>query len=133
MKGALWFWVLAATVTACRASTRCGACGMRVDPGSAWVAYVMVQGRELPFDTPHCAFVTWRRSKGDVSAARFREYYSQQMKPAAEVRFVAGSDVVGPMGPDLVPVATDNASRFARDHNGASPKTAEQIVEEGAP
>jgi hypothetical protein len=36
------------------------------------------------------------------------------------------------MGPDLVPVATEYAGRFARDHNGAPPKSVEQLLEGGA-
>jgi hypothetical protein len=51
------------------------------------------------------------------------------LKPADALRFVEGSDVVGPMGPELVPVATENAGRFTRDHNGAPPKSIEQLLE----
>jgi hypothetical protein len=55
------------------------------------------------------------------------------VEPTDDVRFVTGSDVVGPMGPDLVPVAAESAARFARDHNGAPPKSARQIIDEGVP
>ena len=33
-----------------------------------------------------------------------------------DVRFVIGGDVVGPMGPDLVPVDPPRASKFIQDH-----------------
>jgi copper chaperone NosL len=118
--------------TACGRTGRCGTCGMKVDPASAWVSYVTVNGREAPFDTPRCALAAWRGS-GTVSGARFREYYSQELISADRIRFVAGSDVIGPMGPELVPVGLDNAVRFARDHNGAPPKTAEEALQEAAP
>jgi nitrous oxide reductase accessory protein NosL len=34
------------------------------------------------------------------------------------MRFVVGSDIVGPMGPDLVPVDAARAERFTKDHGG---------------
>jgi hypothetical protein len=102
---------------------------MAIDPASPWVSYVTVGGKELVFDTPRCAFGAWRRAGSGATGARFREYYSQQLKPADGLRFVEGSDVVGPMGPDLVPVATESAGRFARDHNGAPPRSIEQLLE----
>jgi hypothetical protein len=116
-------------LVACRSGVRCGTCGMRIDPASPWVSYVTVGGKELAFDTPRCAFGAWRKAASSASGARFREYYSQEMRPAEGLRFVQGSDVVGPMGPDLVPVATENAGRFARDHNGAPPRSIEQLLE----
>jgi copper chaperone NosL len=118
---------------ACYGGPRCATCGMKVDPQSPWVSYVTLGQQEVAFDTPHCAFTALRRAEGRAWGARFREYYSQQVKPADEVRFVAGSDVVGPMGPDLVPVAAESAARFARDHNGAPPKSAREIIEESLP
>jgi hypothetical protein len=104
---------------------------MKVDPLSPWASYLTENGNELAFDTPRCALAAWKKSRL-VSDARFREYYSQELVPAARVRFVAGSDVVGPMGSDLVPVGVDHAARFARDHNGAPPRSAEQALEEQA-
>jgi copper chaperone NosL len=118
---------------ACNRGERCATCGMKIDPGSAWVSYVTIARREVAFDTPSCAVGAWRRGAREVTGARFREYYSQALLPADGLRFVAGSDVLGPMGPDLVPVAADNAGRFARDHNGAPPKSIEQILEREAP
>jgi hypothetical protein len=102
---------------------------MKIDPASPWVSYVTLHGREEVFDTPSCAFAAWRKGgTGERPPARFREYYSQNLKPAEELRFVRGSDVVGPMGPELVPVDLATAGRFAREHNGAPPQTAEDVV-----
>jgi len=125
-------WLLALSAIGCRGATRCGTCGMKVDTASRWVAYVAIDTGEQVFDTPRCAMRGWRRSRG-ATAARFREYYSQEMKPADSLRFVEGSDVVGPMGPDAVPVATQYAARFAREHNGAPPKTLAEMIESEAP
>ena len=123
--------VMAAFVlaSACRRDPRCATCGMKIDPASPWVSYVTIDGKEQAFDTPSCALAAWRKSAARVGGARFREYYSQELKPVDELRFVRGSDVTGPMGPDLVPVAAGTAGRFARDHNGAPPQKAEQVVQ----
>ena len=113
---------------ACRSAERCATCGMKIDPASPWVSYLTIDGKEHSFDTPSCAFSGWRKAGARGKNARFREYYSQVMKPAEELRFVRGSDVVGPMGPDLVPVIEDAARRFARDHNGAPPQSADDLL-----
>jgi copper chaperone NosL len=115
---------------ACQKSSRCPTCGMKIDPASAWVSYVILGNQTSMFDTPRCALTAWQKDRGRAQGARFREYYSQEVKDAAELRFVAGSDVVGPMGPELVPVIAEKAARFARDHNGAPPKSAEELLQE---
>ena len=61
------------------------------------------------------------RQAGRVGQARFREYYSQELKPAEELRFVRGSDVIGPMGPDLVPVS-EGTARGSRATTTARPR-----------
>jgi hypothetical protein len=106
---------------------------MKIDPASPWVSYVTIGGKEEAFDTPSCAVTAWRKAGTRASHARFREYYSQELKPAEELRFVGGSEVTGPMGPDLVPVGADAARRFAHDHNGAPPQTADEIMGGEAP
>jgi len=115
-------------LVACRPAERCATCGMKVDPASPWVSYLMIDGKQQSFDTPSCAFTGWRKAGERGKNARFREYYSQEMKPAEELRFVRGSDVLGPMGPDLVPVSEGAARRFARDHNGAPPQAADDLL-----
>jgi copper chaperone NosL len=118
----------------CDRGVRCSTCGMKIDPRSAWVSYLEGDGKELAFDTPRCAFRAWRAAGAGHAKARFREYYSQQIRSADELKFVAGSDIVGPMGPDLVPVESGaKALQFARDHNGAPPKGAADILREESP
>jgi hypothetical protein len=119
--------------SACQRARRCATCGMKIDAASSWVAYLDTPGEELAFDTPRCAFTAWRSDPARVRSARFRDYYTQELKNADELRFVYGSDVLSPMGPDLVPVSITNAARFARDHNGAPPKAAADIVREALP
>jgi copper chaperone NosL len=112
---------------ACSPAPRCGTCGMKIDAASPFVAYLVVDGQRIPFDTPRCAFTSWRGARASATEALFREYYSQELKPAGDLLFVSGSDVVGPMGPDLVPIETARARRFALEHNGAPPRTAQEL------
>jgi len=97
---------------------RCKHCGMRLDPASAWRAdLVLADGTTtVPFDTPRCAFTSWRTGKTAASAIRLQEYYERKWRNGEELRFVIGGDVVGPMGPDLVPVDPTRVTKFIQDH-----------------
>jgi nitrous oxide reductase accessory protein NosL len=47
-------------------------------------------------------------------------YYDLEPVDARTARFVVGSDVLGPMGAELVPFATDaDAEEFRMDHAGS--------------
>lgn len=92
---------------------------MKLDPASPWRAELLSGGSVVAaFDSPRCAFAAWRGGKVSADALRVREHYDHAVVDASAVRFVVGSDVLGPMGPDLVPVAPDRASKFLRDHEG---------------
>ena len=103
---------------------RCPKCGMDVAKNPRWTAGLTLDdGSELRFCSPRCMFA-WMHREGAVGTAWVTEYYSQQRVPAADVRFVVGSDVVGPMGSALVPVrGADAAEQFRYDHEG------EKVVE----
>lgn len=59
------------------------------------------------------------------------EYYTQQRLPVSQVFFVAGSDVTGPMGQALVPIAGREApEQFLKDHPGSRIYTADEITAE---
>lgn len=94
------------------ARARCPECGMYVDLGPRWNAGL----GDLVFDTPKC--MLRRRAQAGGGAAWVIEYYSQQRAALDAVRLVEGSDVVGPMGRDLVPVAPAHVARFVADHGG---------------
>ncbi|MBX3204603.1 MAG: nitrous oxide reductase accessory protein NosL [Labilithrix sp.] len=111
---------LVALAAACKGKTaeaRCKHCGMKIDPASAWrVELVAADGSATSFDTPRCALTSWRSGKSQATALRAQEYYERRWRDAAELRFVLGGDVVGPMGPDLVPVDPSRATKFIQDH-----------------
>lgn len=97
---------------------RCRECGMRVDGDPRFLAGTTLDGEELLFDTPKCLFRFLASEPGHGAEAPWAvEYYSGERAPLDQLRFVVGSDVLGPMGDDLIPVG-EHAERFARDHGG---------------
>jgi hypothetical protein len=98
---------------------RCAQCGMRIAPGSHWEAGAIdSHGTELRFDTPGCLF-RYRFAHDDVRAPWVTEYYARAgvRSPAEVQRYAVGSDVIGPMGADLVPIAPEREAAFRRDHH----------------
>ena len=96
---------------------RCKNCGMKIDPASQWRTDLLgADGTITAFDTPRCALQSWRSGKTPAKSVRVQDYYDRQPRDGADVRFVIGGDVVGPMGPDLVPVDPARASKFIQDH-----------------
>ncbi|MEO6420003.1 MAG: nitrous oxide reductase accessory protein NosL [Polyangiaceae bacterium] len=118
---------LALSPLACRAkgsggdkSERCSFCGMKIDPASAWLTeLVMTDGTKTTFDTPRCAMTAWRTRGVPAKSVRVQEFYERVWRDGTEVDFVIGSDVAGPMGADLVPVAPSKSAKFMVDHAAA--------------
>jgi len=55
----------------------------------------------------------------DIAAIGVTEYYGLTRVDARGAWYVIGSDVLGPMGHELVPLATrEDAEEFLRDHAG---------------
>ncbi|CAN5924387.1 nitrous oxide reductase accessory protein NosL [soil metagenome] len=110
----------AAAITAasgCKKEARCKNCGMKIDPSSPWRAELLAaDGAVTTFDTPRCALQSWRSGKTPAKSLRVQDYYDRQSRDGSELRFVIGGDVVGPMGPDLVPVDPARVSKFIQDH-----------------
>lgn len=109
---------------------RCAVCGMFVAPYPQWTAALELKdGRRFYFDGPKDLFIclfdlpTYLPgvSAEQVTGVYVTEYYGASLRPAAEVIFVTGSDVLGPMGQELVPVlGREAAETFRRDHAGKS-------------
>lgn len=105
-------------LVACKKEERCKNCGMKIDPTSAWNADLIgMDDKPVRFDTPRCAFTYWRGGKMQAKDLRAQDYYERAWKSSAELKFVLGSDVLGPMGPDLVPVESARAGKFVQDHS----------------
>lgn len=107
---------------------RCPVCGMYIAGYRNWVSsMVFKDGSRVFFDGPKDLFryffdLPKYRPGGtadDIAGLFVTEYYSVKTTPATAVFFVSGSDVLGPMGKELVPVAGLKQARgFMRDHNG---------------
>lgn len=107
---------------------RCAVCGMYVAHFQNWVAVLEFRdGTRFYFDGPKDLFTCFfdlsayrkNATPAEVAAVYVTEYYGTELTDAREVFFVTGSDVLGPMGKELVPVrGRDAAETFRRDHHG---------------
>lgn len=105
---------------------RCPVCGMFVLPHPNWLASaVFADGSRYFFDGPKDLFKFLAEPSKYAPATagvpletcQVTEYYTLQRVNAEDVFFVTGSDVLGPMGTELVPVAGAEALKtFIRDH-----------------
>jgi nitrous oxide reductase accessory protein NosL len=124
--------VTAGAVTAAEAppapgpKDRCATCGMFVAKYPNWVAVIeYADGSRRYFDGPKDLFRF--RAKGDGPAVEENEiwvtdYYTTRPVKAREAVFVRGSDVLGPMGAELVPLSSvEHAESFRADHGGGDP------------
>lgn len=106
----------------------CPVCGMFVAKYPEWVATVLYKdGHAHHFDGAKDMFKYLgdlnRYAPGhrpeDIAAIGVTEYYGLQPIDAREAFYVIGSDVLGPMGHELIPVASEEDVReFMADHGG---------------
>lgn len=107
---------------------KCPVCGMFVAKFPEWIAVVRFQdGSQAFFDGAKDLFAylqeprRYRSSSTpkDVASVWVKDYYRQQMIDARRACFVLGSNILGPMGKELVPCATEVEARtFLKDHAG---------------
>jgi hypothetical protein len=116
--------IAALALAACRrdaGASRCAYCGMRIDARSHWNAGALdAAGHALNFDTPGCLFrYRFGPHGAGVRDPWVTEYYGAvgRRSDARSLRYAVGSDVIGPMGPDLVPLDPARADTFATDHH----------------
>jgi len=107
---------------------KCPVCGMFVHKYPQWIAEIIFKdGTYVVFDGPKDMFKYYfnikkyntNRQKDDVESIYVTDYYTTRPVNARDVYFIIGSDVLGPMGKELVPVkGEDAAETFMKDHNG---------------
>lgn len=110
---------------------RCGKCGMLVDDHPRWVAgMITASGEPQRFCCPRCLFAHGHSPRGSGGRdAWVTEYYTQQRLSVTNVLFVMGSDLTGPMGKALVPIAGRTpAEQFMKDHRGTRVLTVAEIT-----
>lgn len=106
----------------------CPVCGMFVSKYPNWVATVQYKdGHAHHFDGAKDMFKylldmpKWApgHRAEDIKAIAVTEYYSLDMIDAKQAFYVIGSEVYGPMGHELLPLASmEEAKEFMHDHKG---------------
>lgn len=72
-----------------------------------------------------------KRNAADITSIQVKDYYGLKHMDARKAFFVLGSDVMGPMGKELVPFRTDlDAREFLKDHKGRRILTFAEITSE---
>lgn len=118
----------------------CPVCGMLVAKYPSWAATVLYRdGHAHHFDGAKDLFKYLhelaRYAPGhrqeDIAAIAVTEYYELRRIDARQAFYVIGSDVRGPMGHELVPLATrEDAEEFLRDHRGRRILTFKEVTRE---
>lgn len=111
---------------------RCAVCGMFVAPYPNWIVTIIeADGSRHYFDGPKDLF---RFLLGEGAAVApdaeiwVTDYYTTKPLLARDAVYVLGSDVLGPMGAEFVPLAsTEFAESFRADHGGEDPLTFDEI------
>lgn len=106
----------------------CPVCGMLVSKYPNWVAVVVWKdGHTHFFDGAKDMFKFLQNighfapghRKEDIAAIYVTDFYNLGRIDARKALFVQGSDVLGPMGHELVPLETRaDAEDFLKDHKG---------------
>jgi copper chaperone NosL len=115
----------------------CAVCGMYVANFPNWAASVTFRdGSQAWFDGPKDLFTFLldlrrfapKRAGSDIIDIRVKDYYTLKPIDGRRALFVLGSDVMGPMGKELVPFGQDAAARdFLKDHRGTRVLTFPEI------
>ena len=120
---------------------RCPVCGMFVESYKNWVATVVFEdGTQAFFDGPKDLFrffhnpEKYDRDADAIAEIWVTDYYTTRPTKAREAFFVVGSDVMGPMGHELVALRSESeADTFVRDHGGDGILTFDEVSEEQLP
>ena len=119
---------------------RCPVCGMFVATYTSWLATVLFEDRgQVFFDGPKDLFRflhdpgKYGHRDAAVLEILVTDYYTTRPTRAREAFFVVGSDVIGPMGHELVALRSENdAETFVQDHGGRV-LTFEEVIEDEVP
>jgi nitrous oxide reductase accessory protein NosL len=109
-------------------SDRCPVCGMLVAPYPEWIGQVRHDdGTTVFFDGCKDLFTYLLsldryapdKRRSNVAAIFVTNYYDGEVISARTAYYVVGSNVMGPMGPELVPHRSCEAAHdFTQDHDG---------------
>lgn len=118
----------------------CPVCGMLVSKYPNWVAVVtwkdghahFFDGAKDMFKFLHdLAKYAPNHRKEDITGIYVTDFYNLERMDARKAIFVIGSDVLGPMGHEFVPLANQtDADDFNKDHKGKRILRFDQVTRE---
>jgi nitrous oxide reductase accessory protein NosL len=118
----------------------CPVCGMFVARYPEWIATVLYKdGHAHHFDGAKDLFTylldmpRWApgHSAGDIATIAVTDYYALARIDARGAWYVVGSDTLGPMGHELIPLGTrEDAEGFLTDHAGRRILRFEDVTQE---
>ncbi len=110
------------------AKERCPVCGMFVRPYPKWITQIQFRdGHHHSFDGMKCFSRFYfdvekfddRHAAADFTKLLVRDYYTLKFIDHDNAFYVIGSDVLGPMGHELIPFESlERAKIFKIDHHG---------------
>ena len=116
----------------------CPVCGMFPARYPDWVATVLYRdGHAHHFDGAKDMFkylldlpkYARDHRKQDITAIQVTDYYATQRIDARRALYAIGSDVLGPMGHDLIPHPDEyDAKEFMKDHKGKRLLTFDEVT-----
>lgn len=120
----------AAGVPVLKKSDRCPVCGMFVYKYPKWVAQIVFKdGASYFYDGAKDMFkhyfevakYTPGKLASDITHIYVTDYYEVQLIEAKTAYYVLGSNILGPMGHELLPFKDqESAQEFLEDHRGES-------------
>ena len=118
----------------------CPVCGMLVSKYPNWVTTIVYQDGHAHFFAGAKDMVKfWHdpakyasgHSREQIARISVTEYYGLQAIDAKTAYYVVGSDVLGPMGHEFVPLASaEDAADFQKEHKGTRILRFDQITAE---
>lgn len=118
----------------------CPVCGMLVSKYPNWIATIVYKdGHAHHFDGAKDMFKFWfeparyaaGHSREAMGAIWVTDFYNLQRMDARQAYYVIGSDVLGPMGHEFVPLASrEDADDFMKDHKGKRILRFDQVTPE---
>ena len=106
---------------------RCPVCGMKVAKYPRFAAAIQLENKTTYyFCSNRCMLRSWLKpdiflasEHAKLSKPVIQAYFSGQQLDARQVIWVSGSDIIGPMGPALIPLRDDaSLTAFRQRHGG---------------
>ena len=107
---------------------RCPVCAMQVSKHQKFACAIeLTNGRTFYFCGSGCMIRSWMHpdiflgaTKTELKRSVVQDYFTGEQVSGGSVYWVAGSDVIGPMGPALVPLKNEQGLDVFKKRHGAT-------------